>query len=179
MNKAQCFLQMDWVRTQRYRNSPSVSLALRFRYGWDLRVVAWHQISFPSPNPPFKWKLGVPALKTSSQKLVRQAKRNPHTQNCVYTHESCLLLSLACLLKPLRPEVFTGQREKAGFPWHPRWALLLLADDLPCTGVPGPEKQWLLRLLWQCGLREAICGELIGSAAGTTLGSTAGLCWAL
>lgn len=40
--------------------------------------------------------------------------------------------------------------------------LLLLVDALPCAGVPGPEEQRLLWLLWQRELWEAICGELRG-----------------
>lgn len=61
----------------------------------------------------------------------------------------------------LKSEVFTGQKEvRASLPPQTLWALLLLTDDLPGVGVPGPEKQWLLWMLWQWGLREAICGEL-------------------
>ena len=63
-------------------------------------------------------------------------------------------------------------------------ALLLLADDLPCPGVLGPEEQWLLRVLWQRGLREALCGECLRGTGGgispqTRSRGTASLCQAL
>lgn len=36
-----------------------------------------------------------------------------------------------------------------------------MPDDIPSSGFPGSEEQWLLRLLWKRKLWEKICCELV------------------